>query len=224
MSLPRDSRADPPILTQAELEMLEASRPVHREPFAFPSKLGVPGWRRAVASVDSPLMADASGALPPFSTAYCLWITRFVRFAGDGRRLGKNGVRRLCDVPADVRRRKAFDTTIVALLLAAGATGVVPVSCVKKKLLQNAEPWHWRKVPRRLRPACAVLARMASPSCRSYPQQLSVWKIVGLSEHSFSDFFEMPQILPGQTSLERPARLITGRCTRRRSWRRSKTG
>jgi len=33
-----------PILTQAELEeLLEASSPVHREPFSFPAKLGVPG-------------------------------------------------------------------------------------------------------------------------------------------------------------------------------------
>src|SRR6267154_605040 len=61
MSLPQGITLTTPILTQSELEeLLEASSPVYREPFSFPSKLGVSGARRAATQRGSQLSDSAA--------------------------------------------------------------------------------------------------------------------------------------------------------------------
>src|SRR5258707_2285594 len=127
VSLPQGITLTTPILTQAELEeLLEASRPVHREPFSFPSKLGVPGALRAVAQLSTPLSGGARPGLFLLSdrrvdgehavvAAVLATAAVLIRMVGD----------RDAEVPLIVETAQAFDTHHVALLLAAGAEGGV---------------------------------------------------------------------------------------------------
>src|SRR5882672_8457809 len=128
VSLPQGITLTTPILTQAELEeLLEASRPVHREPFSFPSKLGVPGARRAVAQLTTPLSGGARPGLFLLSDrgvdAEHAVVPALLATAAFWKRMVEDGY---ADVPLIVETAQAFDTHHVALLLAAGATAVVP--------------------------------------------------------------------------------------------------
>src|SRR5438034_7617738 len=128
VSLPQGIALTTPILTQAELEeLLEASRPVHREPFSFPSKLGVPGARRAVAQLTTPLSGGARPGLFLLSDRGVdgehAGVSALLAAAAFWKRMVEDGY---SDVPLIVETAQAFDTHHVALLLAAGARAGVP--------------------------------------------------------------------------------------------------
>src|SRR5437016_311877 len=121
VSLPQGIALTTPILTQAELEeLLEASRPVHREPFSFPSKLGVPGARRAVAQLTTPLSGGARPGLFLLSDRGVdgehAVVPALLATAAFWKRMVEDGY---ADVPLIVETAQAFDTHHVALLLAA---------------------------------------------------------------------------------------------------------
>ena len=111
-SLPQGISLPTPILTQAELEeLLEASSPVHREPFSFPAKLGVPGARRAVAQLTTPLSGGARPGLFLLSDrgldADHAALPALLATAAFWKRMVEDG---FADVPLIVETAQAFDT------------------------------------------------------------------------------------------------------------------
>jgi len=200
--LPQGIALPTPILTQAELEeLLEASSPVHREPFSFPAKLGVPGARRAVAQLTTPLSGgvrpglfllsdrglDADhAALPALLATAAFW-----------KRMVEDG---FADVPLIVETAQAFDTHHVALLVAAGASAVVPY--LAEQFAEAQEPGGMTHVRGAITAGLRkVLARMGVSTLASYRNSY-LFEIVGLSEQLCSDFFEDAADFAGQKSLD----------------------
>ena len=202
VSLPQGISLPTPILTQAELEeLLEASSPVHREPFSFPAKLGVPGARRAVAQLTTPLSGGARpglfllsdrgvdgehSALPALLATAAFW-----------KRMVEDG---FADVPLIVETAQAFDTHHIALLIAAGATAVVPY--LAEQFAEAQEPGGMASVRAAITAGMRkVLARMGVSTLASYRNSY-LFEIVGLSEQFCSDFFEDAADFAGQKSLD----------------------
>src|SRR5215468_10155683 len=200
--LPQGISLPTPILTQAELEeLLEASSPVHREPFSFPAKLGVPGARRAVAQLTTPLSGGARpglfllsdrgvdgehAALPALLATAAFW-----------KRMVEDG---LADVPLIVETAQAFDTHHIALLVAAGATAVVPY--LAEQFAEAQEPAGMSQVRAAITAGMRkVLARMGVSTLASYRNSY-LFEIVGLSEQLCADFFEDAADFAGQKSLD----------------------
>src|SRR5882724_4748368 len=202
MSLPQGITLTTPILTQAELEeLLEASRPVHREPFSFPSKLGVPGARRAVAQLTTPLSGGARPGLFLLSDRGVdgehAVVPALLATAAFWKRMVEDGY---ADVPLIVETAQAFDTHHVALLLAAGATAVVPY--LAEQFAEAQEPGGMAKVRTAITAGLRkVLARMGVSTLASY-RNSCLFEIVGLSEQFVSDFFEDAADFAGQKSLD----------------------
>src|SRR5579859_5359517 len=201
-SLPQGITLATPILTQAELEeLLEASSPVHREPFSFPSKLGVPGARRAVAQLTTPLSGGARpglfllsdrgvdsehAALPALLATAAFW-----------KRMVEDG---FADVPLIVETAQAFDTHHIALLIAAGATAVVPY--LAEQFAEAQETGGMSQVRAAITAGMRkVLARMGVSTLASYRNSY-LFEIVGLSEQLSADFFEDAADFAGQKSLD----------------------
>src|SRR5262249_23492214 len=136
-----------PILSQGEFADLAAQfGPVHTTNFTFPANTGVPGARSAIAQcLSTPLARDApprlfllSGrglaqdraGLPALLAAAAFW--RVMVHEG------------LFDVPLVVETAQAFDTHHVALLVAAGASAVVPY--LTEQFSETEEPGGFSKV------------------------------------------------------------------------------
>src|SRR5438876_2431542 len=202
VSLPQGIALTTPILTQAELEeLLEASSPVHREPFSFPSKLGVPGARRAVAQLTTPLSGGARPGLFLLSDRGVdgehAVVPALLATAAFWKRMVEDGY---SDVPLIVETAQAFDTHHVALLLAAGATAVVPY--LAEQFAEAQEPGGMAKVRTAITAGLRkVLARMGVSTLASY-RNSCLFEIVGLSEQFVSDFFEDAADFAGQKSLD----------------------
>jgi glutamate synthase domain-containing protein 2/glutamate synthase domain-containing protein 1/glutamate synthase domain-containing protein 3 len=202
MSLPQGITLATPILTQAELEeLLEASSPVHREPFSFPSKLGVPGARRAVAQLTTPLSGGARPGLFLLSDRGVdgehAAVPALLATAAFWKRMVEDG---FYDVPLIVETAQAFDTHHVALLLAAGATAVVPY--LAEQFAEAQEPGGMAHVRAAITAGLRkVLARMGVSTLASYRNSY-LFEIVGLSEQLSADFFEDAADFAGQKSLD----------------------
>src|SRR5579859_4841683 len=202
VSLPAGISLPTPILTQAELEeLLEASSPVHREPFSFPSKLGVPGARRAVAQLTTPLSGGARPGLFLLSDRGVdgehAAVPALLATAAFWKRMVEDG---FYDVPLIVETAQAFDTHHVALLLAAGATAVVPY--LAEQFAEAQEPGGMAHVRAAITAGLRkVLARMGVSTLASYRNSY-LFEIVGLSEQLSADFFEDAADFAGQKSLD----------------------
>jgi len=202
VSLPQGITLTTPILTQAELEeLLEASSPVYREPFSFPSKLGVSGARRAVAQLTTPLSGGARPGLFLLSDRGVdgehAVVPALLATAAFWKRMVEDGY---SDVPLIVETAQAFDTHHVALLLAAGAAAVVPY--LAEQFAEAQEPGGMAKVRTAITAGLLkVLARMGVSTLASY-RNSCLFEIVGLSEQFVSDFFEDAADFAGQKSLD----------------------
>lgn len=202
VSLPAGISLPTPILTQAELEeLLEASSPVHREPFSFPSKLGVPGARRAVAQLTTPLSGGARPGLFLLSDrgvdAEHAVLPALLATAAFWKRMVEDG---FADVPLIVETAQAFDTHHMALLLAAGATAVVPY--LAEQFANAQEPEGMEHVRTAITAGLRkVLARMGVSTLASY-RNSCLFEIVGLSEQFCAEFFEDAADFVGQKSLD----------------------
>src|SRR5258708_13669264 len=163
---------------------------------------GVPGARSVIAQCSStPLGGNAHpglfllsdrglgkerAALPALLATAALW---------------KSMVREgLWDVPLIVETAQAFDTHHVALLVAAGASAVVPH--LMEQFAEAQEPGGMMKVRSAIY-ACLrkVLARMGVSTLASYRNSY-LFEIVCLSEEICSDFFEDAADFAGQKSLD----------------------
>ena len=192
-----------PILTQAELTDLAAQfGPVHTIDFTLPANTGVPGARGVIAQCSStPLGGNARpglfllsdrglgkerAALPALLATAAVW---------------KSMVREgLWDVPLNVETAQTFDTHHVALLIAAGASAVVPH--LMEQFAETQEPGGMSKVRAAIYAGLRkVLARMGVSTLASYRNSY-LFEIVGLSEELCAEFFEDAADFAGQKSLD----------------------
>ena len=192
-----------PLLSAGQLDdLLAIFAPVHRLDITFSSPLGVPGARRAVAQLSStPLSSGArpgllllsdrgigpqNAALPALLATAAVW-----------KAMVHQG---LWDVPLIVESAQVFDTHHVALLVAAGATAVVPY--LAEQFAESVEPGgatHMRvAVNAGLR---KVLARMGVSTLASY-RNSHLFEIVGLSEEVCAGYFEDAADYPGSKTLD----------------------
>ncbi len=192
-----------PLLNAGQLaELSEFCGPVHRIDMTFSSALGVPGARCSVAQLSSTplsssgrpgllLLSDRglnaeNAALPALLATAAVW-KAMVRES-------------LWDVPLVVESAQVFDTHHVALLVAAGASAVVPYLADEfAEALELGGAGRMRiAITAGLR---KVLARMGVSTLASY-RNSHLFEIVGLSEDLCADFFEDAADYPGSKTLD----------------------
>ncbi|MDP9147674.1 MAG: glutamate synthase large subunit [Acidobacteriota bacterium] len=192
-----------PLIHAGQLaELCELCGPVQRIDFTFLSAMGVPGARRALAQLSTTplgsggrpgllLLTDRAigkdrACLPALMAAGAVW---------------KSMVREgLWDVPLVVESAQVFDTHHLALLVATGATAVLPY--LADQFAENLEPGGAERVRTAVNAGLRkVLARMGVSTIASY-RNSHLFEIVGLSEDLCADFFEDAADFPGQKSLD----------------------
>src|SRR5580765_3138296 len=192
-----------PILTQREFTDLAAQfGPVQTIDLSLPANMGVPGARGAIAQCSStPLGGNARpglflltdrgvgpdrAALPALLATAALW---------------KSMVREeLWEVPLVVETAQVFDTHHVALLIAAGASAVVPH--LMEQFAEVQAPGGMTKVRTAIYAGLRkVLARMGVSTLASYRNSY-LFEIVGLCEEVCCEFFEDAADFAGQKSLD----------------------
>src|SRR5690348_3444661 len=192
-----------PIVTQAELaELSEACGPVQRLDFSFPASTGVSGARSVFAQLAStPLGGNARpglfllsdrglgrdrAAVPALLATAALW-----------KAMVREG---LWDVPLVVETSQAFDTHHIALLVAAGASAVVPY--LTEQFAEEQQAGGFELVRKAILAGFRkVLARMGVSTVASYRNSY-LFEIVGLSPDVCEEFFEDAADFAGQKSLD----------------------
>jgi glutamate synthase (ferredoxin) len=192
-----------PLLTSGQLaELSELFEPVHRIDIALPSAKGVPGARSALAQLSStPLSSSARPGLLLLSdrgiNAENAMLPALLATAAIWKAMLREG---LWDVPLIVESAQVFDTHHVALLVAAGATAVVPY--LADEFAESLESGG----ADRMRSAMIaglrkVLARMGVSTIASY-RNSQLFEIVGLAQEICEQFFEDAADYPGSKSLD----------------------
>ena len=191
-----------PILTQRDFTDLAAQfGPLQTVDFSLPAHTGVSGARSVLAQCTTPLggngrpglfllsdrgLGPERAALPALLATAAFW---------------KSMVREgMWDVPLIVETAQAFDTHHVALLLAAGASAVVPH--LMEQFAEAQEPGGMIKVRAAIYAGLRkVLARMGVSTLASY-RNSHLFEIVGLSEEICAEFFADAADFAGQKSLD----------------------
>jgi glutamate synthase domain-containing protein 2/glutamate synthase domain-containing protein 1/glutamate synthase domain-containing protein 3 len=191
-----------PIISAGQLAELSATfGPVHHIDFSFPAPTGVSGARRSIAQLTTPLsgggrpgllllsdrgISSEKAALPALLATAAVW-----------KAMVRDG---LWDIPLVVESAQIFDTHHVALLVAAGASAVVPY--LADQFADSLEPNGAEKMRLAITAGLRkVLARMGVSTLASY-RNSHLFEIVGLSEDFCAEFFEDVSDFPGQKSLE----------------------
>jgi glutamate synthase domain-containing protein 2/glutamate synthase domain-containing protein 3 len=192
-----------PVITDAQMTQLGAILgPVQKIDFTFPSATGVPGARCSFAQLSTTplsgsgrpgllLLSDRGidegrAPLPALLAAAAVW-----------KAMVRQG---LWDVPLIVDSAQVFDTHHVALLIAAGATAVVPY--LADQFAELLEPGGTEKVRIAMNAGLRkVLARMGVSTLASY-RNSHLFEVVGLSEELCAEWFEDAADFPGQKSLD----------------------
>jgi glutamate synthase domain-containing protein 2/glutamate synthase domain-containing protein 1/glutamate synthase domain-containing protein 3 len=192
-----------PILTESEYADLAAQfGPVQPIDFTFPANTGVPGARGAIAQCSStPLGGNARPGLfllsdrgvgPERASLPALLAT-----AAAWKAITREG---MWNVPLVVETAQAFDTHHVALLVAAGASAVVPY--LMEQFAEAQEPGGMSKVRNAVYAGLRkVLARMGVSTLSSYRNSY-LFEIVGLCEDLCAEFFEDAADFAGQKTLD----------------------
>jgi glutamate synthase domain-containing protein 2/glutamate synthase domain-containing protein 1/glutamate synthase domain-containing protein 3 len=191
-----------PIISAGQLAELSATfGPVHHMSFTFPAPTGVSGARRSIAQLTTPLSGGGrpgllllsdrgidgeTAALPALLATAAVW-----------KAMVRDG---LWDIPLVVESAQIFDTHHVALLVAAGASAVVPY--LADQFAESLEPNGAEKMRVAITAGLRkVLARMGVSTLASY-RNSHLFEIVGLSEDFCAEFFEDVSDFPGQKSLD----------------------
>ena len=192
-----------PLLSAGQLaELSEIFGPVLRLAMTFSSALGVPGARCSFAQLSStPLSSGArpgllllsdrginaeNGALPALLATAAVW-----------RAMVREG---LWNLPLIVESAQVFDTHHVALLVAAGASAVVPY--LADDLAESIESGGANRMRIAITAGLRkVLARMGVSTLASY-RNSHLFEIVGLSEDLCAEFFEDAADYPGSKTLD----------------------
>src|ERR1700737_3023458 len=191
-----------PLISAAQCAELSATlNPVQRIDFTFSAPNGVPGARGCLTQLTTPLSGharpgllllsdrgiDAARAtLPALLATAAVW--KAMVHEGGG------------DVPLIVESAQVFDTHHVALLVAAGASAVVPY--LAEQFAESLEAGGTERMRAAINAGLLkVLARMGVSTLASY-RNSHLFEIVGLSEEVCAEFFEDAADFPGQKSLD----------------------
>jgi glutamate synthase domain-containing protein 2/glutamate synthase domain-containing protein 1/glutamate synthase domain-containing protein 3 len=191
-----------PIISAGQLAELSATfGPVQKVDFTFPAPMGVSGARCSITQLTTPLsdsgrpgllllsdrgISSERGALPALLATATVW-----------KAMVRDG---LWDVPLVVESAQVFDTHHVALLVAAGASAVVPY--LADQFAESLEEGGAERMRAAINAGLRkVLARMGVSTLASY-RNSHLFEIVGLSEEFCSEFFEDVSDFPGQKSLD----------------------
>jgi len=191
-----------PVLNAGHLaELATTFGPVQHIDITFPSVSGVPGARGSLAQLTTPLSGNARpgllllsdrrigserAPLPALLATAAVW-KAMVRY-------------RLWDVPLIVESAQVFDTHHVALLVAAGASAVVPY--LADELAESVEAGGSARMHTAINAGLRkVLARMGVSTLASY-RNSHLFEIIGLSEDLCAEFFEDAADFPGQKTLD----------------------
>ena len=192
-----------PVITDAQLTQLGAILgPTQKIDFTFSSAAGVPGARCSFAQLSTtPLSGsgrpglllltdqgidEGRAPLPALLATASVW-----------KAMVREG---LWDVPLIVETAQVFDTHHVALLIAAGATAVVPY--LADQFAESLELGGAEKMRIAMNAGLRkVLARMGVSTLASY-RNSHLFEVVGLSEELCAEFFEDAANFPGQKSLD----------------------
>src|SRR5271156_2407381 len=201
-----------PVITAAELAALlsklgTAFGPVKEIDLTFPAAMGVPGAHRAVAQLfTTPLSGGVRPGLLLLSdramSAERAPLPAMLATAAVWKAMVRQG---WWDVPLVVESAQVFDTHHVALLVASGASAVVPSLALQfagaPEVLAD-EPNAVEAVRTAINAGLRkVLARMGVSTLASY-RNSHLYEIVGLSPDVCDEFFEDAADFPGQKSLD----------------------
>src|SRR5712691_11755868 len=192
-----------PIISEGQLSQLSAILgPEHRIDITFPASTGVPGARCSLAQLSStPLSSSGRPGLLLLSDRAINGdrapLPALLATAAVWKAMVREG---LSDVPLIVESAQVFDTHHVALLVAAGASAVVPY--LADEFAEALEPGGTEKVRAAINAGLRkVLARMGVSTLASY-RNSHLFEIVGLSEDLCAEVFEDAADYPGQKSLD----------------------
>src|SRR5215472_14165496 len=192
-----------PLLTPVQLsELQEIFGPGHRIDFTFPSSAGVPGARCSFAQLSTtPLSCSDPPRLLLLSdralSAERAPLPALLATAAVWKAMVRKG---LWDVPLIVESAQVFDTHHVALLVAAGASAVVPY--LADEFAESLEPGGAEKARAAILAGLRkVLARMGVSTISSY-RNSHLFDVVGLSQDVCDQLFEDASDYPGQKSLD----------------------
>ena len=192
-----------PLIDAAQFaELTEVFGEPRRIDFTFPAAMGVPGARRAVTQLSTTPLS--SGGRPGFlllsdrgigKERACL--PALLATAALWKAMVREG---LWDVPLVVESAQIFDTHHVALLVAAGASAVLPY--LADQFADGMESGGAERVRISVNAGLRkVLARMGVSTIASY-RNSQLFEVVGLSEDLCAEFFEDAADFPGQKSLD----------------------
>src|SRR5208283_2630988 len=192
-----------PILSAGEFAAFsEMSAPVQILDFSFPSTTGVPGARRCLTQcLSTPLSSGERPGLLLLSdrNVGCdrAALPALLALARAWKNLVAQG---LADVPVVVETAQVYDTHHVAMLLAAGASAVVPY--LAEEFAELEEAGAFDKVRKGMYGGLRkVLARMGISTLASY-RNSHLFEVLGLDEDICRDFFEDAGFYPGTKTLE----------------------
>ncbi len=181
--------------------------PVQQIDLTFPAAMGVPGARRAITQLfTTPLSSGVRPGLLLLSdraiSAERAPIPALLATAAVWKAMVRLG---WWDVPLIVESAQVFDTHHVALLVASGASAVVPSLALQfaggPEVLAQ-EPHAVEAVRAAINAGLRkVLARMGVSTLASY-RNSHLFEIIGLSQDVCDDFFEDAADFPGQKSLD----------------------
>src|SRR6266436_4390244 len=191
-----------PLIGAAQLaELATTFGPVQDIDFTFSAPKEVPGARCCLTQLTTPLsgsvrpglllLSDRAingerAALPALLATAAVW-----------KAMVRDG---LWDVPLIVESAQVFDTHHVALLVAAGASAVVPY--LAEQFAESLEAGGTERMRAAINAGLRkVLARMGVSTLASY-RNSHLFEIVGLSEQLCAEVFEDAADYPGQKSLD----------------------
>src|SRR6266478_1687938 len=192
-----------PVISAGQLSQLSAIfGPEQRIDITFPAATGVPGARCSFAQLSTtPLSSSGRPGLLLLSDRAINTdrapLPALLATAAVWKAMVREG---LWNVPLIVESAQIFDTHHVALLVAAGASAVVPY--LADEFAESLEPGGMEKARAAINAGLRkVLARMGVSTLASY-RNSHLFEIVGLSEDLCAEFFEDAADFPGPKSLD----------------------
>jgi len=192
-----------PVITTGQLTELSAIfHPRQRLDITFPAANGVPGARCSFAQLST---TPLSGSERPGLLLLSDWaisadrapLPALLATAAVWKAMVREG---WWDVPLIVESAQVFDTHHVALLVAAGASAVVPY--LADHFAESVEPGGAEKIRFAIHAGLRkVLARMGVSTLASYHNS-HLFEIIGLSDELCAEVFEDAADYPGQKTLD----------------------
>jgi len=191
-----------PLVAAARVAELSARfGPVQHIDFTFSAPNGVPGARCCLTQLTTPLSGGARPGLLLLSdrgiNAERATLPALLATAAVWKAMVREG---LWDVPLIVESAQVFDTHHVALLVAAGASAVVPY--LAEQFAESLESGGAERMRAAVEAGLRkVLARMGVSTIASY-RNSHLFEIVGLAEEFCAEHFEDAADFPGPKSLD----------------------